>query len=94
MLIKYHYLNCIFVNLLEFPFTCFITIYQTEVVEDNIVNVADALVNVTQELMNPSPEDIENIADTFTNIVNVGVITPEVIVYIFVIPSKLRSKGN
>ena len=47
------------------------------------MNVADALINVTQELTNPDPEDIENIADTFTNIVNVEVATPEVIVYIF-----------
>ena len=46
------------------------------------MNVAEALNDVTQKLMNPDPEDIENIADTFTNIVNVEVVIPEVIVYI------------
>ena len=58
------------------------------------MNVADALINVTQVLMNPDPEDIKNIADTFTNIVNVEVVTPEVIVYIFLTPSKVRSNAN
>ena len=48
-------------------------------VEDNVENVAEALNNITQELENPDPEDIEDIADTFTNIVNVEVVTPEVI---------------
>ena len=52
---------------------------QTDVVEDNVENVAEALNNVTRELMNPDPEEIENIADTLTNIVNVEVVTPEVI---------------
>ena len=54
-------------------------ILQTDVVEDNVENVAEALNNVTQELENPDPEEIEDIADTFTNIVNVEVVTPEVI---------------
>ena len=58
------------------------------------MNVADALINATRELTNPDPKDIENIADTFTRIVDVGVVTPEVIVYIFVIPSKVGSKAN
>ena len=54
-------------------------ILQTDVVEDNVENVAEALNIVTQELENPDPEEIEDIADTFTNIVNVEVVTPEVI---------------
>ena len=54
-------------------------ILQTDVVEDNVENVAEALNIVTQELENPDPEKIEDIADTFTNIVNVEVVTPEVI---------------
>ena len=56
----------------------FNSITQTDVVEDNVEDVAEALNNITKGLHNPYPKDIEYIADTFTNIVNLKAVTPEV----------------
>ena len=61
---------------------------QTPVIASNVENVAEALNNATQSLLTQqqgeedevelTPEDVQNIAETFRNIVDVESVTPEV----------------
>ena len=50
-------------------------------VESNVENVAEALSNATQQQVDAdelTPEDVQDIAETFRNIVDVESVTPEV----------------
>ena len=52
-------------------------------IASNVENVADALNNVTQQQSDEdevelTPEDVQDIAETFRNIVDVESVTPEV----------------
>ncbi|XP_072050044.1 uncharacterized protein [Amphiura filiformis] len=51
---------------------------ETEVILSNVENVAEALQEETQRLVNPTSDDIKNIAEVFQNIVDVESNSPEV----------------
>ena len=53
-------------------------LFQTAVIDENVVSVAKAVVNVTGGLQNTTSGDIEEAANALRNIVEVGSDDPEV----------------